>query len=1010
MIVNKTIINAFIKKEFIYNKYSIFLFYKQVEKTSRRDFLKWIGFGTALATLSACKGPVIRSIPYVIKPESIIPGLPIYYASTMYDGFDLASVLVKTREGRPIKIEPNSNALYFKNTSARIQASILSLYDNERLKGPLIKGKSVTWNLLDKFVLKELRDINSRGKQIVFLFSSLPSPSSKMILKDFFTVFPCSRLVTYDAYSYSSALEATEDILGIRALPHFDLSKIELIVSFNADFLRDWSPENIENEYARRRRPSINMLRHIQIESNMSLTGANADIRIPLKYSKVKQLLIDVYESINGNIESTNSIAKKIAKEIKEKASKAVIFSYGNKEDYALSLLINKKIQSKALSTSKFLLVKESNDKEFFNFIKNLKENNIGAVLSYNTNPLYSFFKSKELKKLLEKVDLSITFASKEDETSKVMKVCAPTPHWLECWGDSEPITGMYSLMQPTIQPVFNTRQFQDSLILWTKNGFNSLVDYSKINNYYDYLRLFWEKHILPFTNVSSFNKALFNGFVFTKPSSKKTLKLKKINFRNFFIKQLKIKGYELELYLKNAIGDGTQANNPWLQELPDPITRTTWENYITISPKDAKKLHIKNWNIGDGAMNGESVHLILGKKILKNIPALIQPGQAIGSIGLALGYGCLKSKTAFKTTGVNGFKLYNKFSVFQNGIKLEKGNNIHEFACIQLQHTVVGRSSIAKETDLEIYLNTPKEIWNEEEQIETYKGKLLPEKISLWKERDRSQGHHFNLLIDLNACIGCGACIIACNSENNVPVVGKNEIRKSREMHWLRIDRYYSTKESFKSLAKVGLSQQNMFYEPKMYSALLEPKENPKVIFQPLMCQHCSNAPCETVCPVGATSHGNQGQNMMAYNRCVGTRYCANNCPYKVRRFNWFNYAENDKFDYYMNNDIGRMVLNPDVVIRSRGVMEKCSLCIQITQATILKAKEEGRKLKDGEFQTSCAKVCPTKAITFGDINDNKSKISDKIKDKRSYKLLNFLGTRPNVFYQVKIRNTKNY
>lgn len=1008
MKINKTIINAFIKKEFIKNKYSIFFFYKKVEKTSRRDFLKWIGFGTALATLAACKGPVIRSIPYIIKPESIIPGLPTFYASTMYDGFDLASVLVKTREGRPIKIEPNTNALHFKNTSARVQASILSLYDSERLKGPLLKGKAVTWDILDKYVIKELRDISSRGKQIVFLFSSLPSPSSKMILKDFFTVFPYSRLVTYDAYSYSSALEATEDILGIRAFPHFDLSKIELIVSFNADFLRDWSPEHVENEYAKRRKPSMNMLRHIQIESNMSLTGANADIRIPLKYSKVKQLLIEVYESINGDIESTNSIARKISKEIKEKASKAVVFSYGNKEDYALSLLINKKIQSKALSTSKFLLVKESNNKEFYKFIKNLKENNIGAVLSYNTNPLYSFSKSKELKKLLEKLDLSISFASKEDETSKIMKVCAPTPHWLESWGDSEPITGMYTLMQPTIQPVFNTRQFQDSLILWIKNSL--IVDYRKINNYYDYLRLFWEKNILPFTNVSSFNKALFNGFVYTKPSFKKILNLRKISFSNFFFKQLNKKGYELELYLKNAIGDGTQANNPWLQELPDPITRTTWENYLTISPKDAKKLHIKNWNIGDGAMNGDSVHLTLGKIKYKNIPVLIQPGQAIGSIGLALGYGGLKGKTAFKAIGVNGFKLYNKFSVFQNGILLKKGNNIHEFACIQLQHTVVGRTTIARETDLEIYLNTPKEIWNEEEQIETYKGKLLTEKVSLWKERDRSQGHHFNLLIDLNACIGCGACIIACHSENNVPVVGKNEIRKSRDMHWLRIDRYYSTKENFKRLAKHGLSQQNMFYEPKMYTHLLEPKENPRVVFQPLMCQHCSNAPCETVCPVDATSHGGQGQNMMVYNRCVGTRYCANNCPYKVRRFNWFNYAENEKFDYYMNNDIGRMVLNPDVVIRSRGVMEKCSLCIQMTQATIVKAKKEGRKLKDGELQTSCAKVCPTKAITFGDINDNKSKISDKIKDKRSYKLLNFLGTRPNVFYQVKIRNARNY
>ena len=992
----------------------------KTKKTTRRDFLKWMGFGTAATALAACKGPVIRSIPYVVKPDSITPGIPNYYASTMFDGFDLANVLVKTREGRPIKIEPNTIAPYFHRISARIQASLLSLYDNKRLKEPFIKGKSVSWDTLDNYVTEQLKKVHKNGKQIVFLSSSLPSPSTKKLFWNFSRVYPTTRLVTYDAYSYSYALEASEEILGIRALPYYRLSKTELIVSFDADFLGHWSPESLEGDYAKRKKPCYNMLRHIQIESNMSLTGANSDTRIPLKPSKIYQMLAEVYKYLNGG--SVNETVRKIAREIKEKGSKAVVFADGSKEAYALSLLINKKINSTALSKDRFLFTKASNDKDFEGFIKDLKEDRIGAVLINDTNPLYSFSRSEELREVLKTVKLTVSFAMKEDETSEIMKVWAPKHHWLESWGDTHPITGMYTLMQPVIQPIFNTRQLQDSLLIWSKpeernlrfnkegllNFYNSCN--GKTSIYYKFLRNFWEKNILPKSNtVSSFNKALFNGFIKIPESSvhnvitnNESLYLRKLT--NIYEK----KGLELRLYTKTSIGDGVQANNPWLQELPDPITRTTWENYITLSSVDAKNLGIRNWHVGDGAMNGNCVNLKMKDIDIKQIPVYIQPGQALGSIGLALGYGRKKGKVALQAGGINAYKLYKNYNIFQQEIQLEKSEGIHKFSCIQLQHTLVGRASIARETDLDTFLTQPKKNWNKKEKIVTYKGELPPNKVTLWKERDRTQGHHFNLSVDLNACIGCGSCIIACHAENNVPVVGKDEIRKSRDMHWLRIDRYYSTKENFKSLAKKGLSQKNIFSEPEMYTHLLEPEFNPQVIFQPVMCQHCNNAPCETVCPVAATSHSRQGQNMMAYNRCVGTRYCANNCPYKVRRFNWFNYVENDKFDFYMNNDLGRMVLNPDVVIRSRGVMEKCSLCIQMTQATIVKAKKEGRKVEDNEFETACTKICPTKALSFGDINDQESQIVQKLKEDRSYKLLDFIGTQPNVFYQVKVRHSK--
>jgi Fe-S-cluster-containing dehydrogenase component len=979
-----------IEKKFL-NYYSIIKKFK----TTRRDFLKWIGFSTAIATLASCKGPIIKSIPYVVKPDSITPGLPNYYASTFFDGFDLNSVLVKTREGRPIKIQPNTISKYFSTLSVRTQASILSLYDNDRLKGPYIKKNKSTWLEVDKYVLNILKKI--KKKKIIILSSSLPSPSTKKLIFDFSKKYPNTKNIIYDSISYSNVLDATKEVFGIRAIPFYDLSKCELIISFNADFLGDWNTDNIKIDYVKIRNPQKYMMHHIQIESNMTISGANADIRIPLKPSKINKLLVKLYNSLFKKKIYKNEIIKNLVEKIKKKGKKSVILADGDKESYVLALLINKKIKSLSICKDKFFLNKENNNKDIENLIKDIKNEKIGALFIYNTNPVYSFPYLEKLKNKLQKIDLTVSFSMKEDETSSFMKVWAPIPHWLESWGDTHPITGMYTIMQPTIQNLFDTRQFQDSLLIWKKN---------KNKNYYNYLKFFWEKNILPKSNKKSFKEALYYGFVKIKEKIFFKKNKKKINIENylaFLSKKNYKKGFELQLYIKNSIGDGTQSNNPWLQEFPDPITRNTWGNYITMSPFDAKKLNIKNWYTGNGSiMNGNCVNLILEKINIKNIPIYIQPGQAIGSIGLSFGYGKKKGKIVNEVDGVNAFFIYKNFNFTQNGVIIYKTKKNHKFSCIQLQNTLLGRKNIAREVDLQTFLKKKKKIWNKEEKINTYKGKLSFDNISLWKEYDSYHGHHFNLSIDLNSCIGCGSCVLSCQVENNIPVVGKKEIRNSRDMHWIRIDRYYSSERKFEKI-----SEQNPFFEQKIYNHLIKPeKYNPKVIFQPILCQHCNNAPCETVCPVGATTHGIQGQNMMAYNRCIGTRYCANNCPYKVRRFNWFKYSQNKDFDYNMNNEIGRMVLNPDVVVRSRGVMEKCSMCIQMTQSTILKAKKENRIVKDEEFQTACSQSCPTKAITFGDINDKKSEIYKKLKSKKSYKLLDFIGTKPNVFYQIKIRN----
>lgn len=968
--------------------------------TSRRDFLKLLGFSTAAVTLAACEAPVIKTIPYVVKPHDIIPGVPNYYASTYFDGFDFASVLVKTREGRPIKIEPNPAAKDLGKTNARAQASVLSLYDNDKVKQPKLNGKDETFDKVDDFVLKGLAEAQAGGKKIVLLSHSMPSPTFKKLFAEFKAKYPTAELVTYDAFPYSAALDAAQEVFGQRALPVYDLSATELVVSFQADFLGDYNASSLETSYAAARKPGENMLRHIQVESNMSLTGANADERIRLKPSLVNKTLVEVYNAIVGG-GTSDKTASELAKELQAKGSKAVVFADGSKGAQVLAHLINQKLGSVAF-TGKANLLKEFDKARYQEFLGWINAGQVGVLIANNVDPIYSHHKGADFEKSLSKVPYVIAVADKKNAMYKAAKAVIPVANWLESWGDIEPQTGVYSLMQPTIQKIYKSRQIEESLLVW-KNGKNNAA-----NNYYDYLKA----NATSLLGGTSFNKALYNGI--NTSSNATTLAYAGGNAAQAIAElgNFKASDLELVLYTKTSMGDGTQANNPWLQELPDPITRMSWDNYLTISPKDAERLGIENDLNARMQLDGSIVNLTVNGVTIKDVPVFIQPGQAEGAVGLALGYG-KKNSGATADTGVNAYPLFDGSNLVLSNVKLEKTGEDHEFAGIQLQNTLMGRYEIAKEVPLADFLNVAFDDehkgWNKPLEYHTISGALPARKIDLWDAFDDTDGPHFNLSIDLNSCTGCGACIIACQAENNVPVVGKEEIRMSRDMYWLRIDRYYSSTqkvEVYEGL-KEGMAV------PELYGtafgdggALNHPADNPDVIFQPVMCQHCNHAPCETVCPVAATSHGKQGQNHMAYNRCIGTRYCANNCPYKVRRFNWFTYNLNDKFDFNMNNDLGRMVLNPDVVVRTRGVMEKCSMCIQMTQTTILEAKKEGRKVKNGEFQTACSKACSTGAMTFGDMNDKESEVRELYSSNRRYYLLEEIGTKPNVFYHAKVRN----
>lgn len=975
--------------------------------TSRRDFLKLLGFSTAAVTLAACEAPVIKTIPYVVKPHDITPGLPNFFASSYFDGFDFANVLVKTREGRPIRIDPNPAAGHLGTTNARAQASVLSLYDNDKIKQPKLEGKDETFDKVDDYVLKGLTETATNGKKIVVLSHSFPSPTFKKLFGDFKTKYPTAELVTYDAYPYAAALEAAQEVFGQRALPAYDLSSTQLVVSFNADFLADYNAQSLEVSYAAARKPGAQMLRHIQVESNMSLTGANADERIRLKPSAVFKTLVEVYNGLNGG--TSDKVAAGIVKELQTKGSNAVVLADGSKAAYVLAHLINQKLGSVAF-TGKANLLKEYDHAKYQAFLNWMNAGQVGVLITNNVNPIYSSNKGESFKSAVAKVPYVIATIDKKNEMYKAAKAVIPSAHWLESWGDITPETGVYSLMQPTIQKVFKPRQIEESLLVWI-NGKGSTA-----NNYYDYLK----NNASSLLNGNSFNKALYNGFNSVEGGTVLSYTGGNAAQAVAELSGFKPAQFELQLYTKTGIGDGTQANNPWLMELPDPITRLSWDNYLTISPKDAKDLGIENNLNARMQLDGETVNITVNGVTVKNVPVFIQPGQADGSLGLALGYGKTNSGKVAET-GVNAYPLFDGFNTVLSDVKIEKTGDEHKFAGMQLQNTLMGRYEIAREVPLDTFMNVAfddeHEGWNKPLEYHTINEALPAGKIDLWDSFDDTDGPHFNLSIDLNSCTGCGACVIACQAENNTAVVGKDEIRMSRDMYWLRIDRYYSSKmpKEIDNVVRDGkLSQQetvkNGLNVPQMYDILIEPNESPDVIFQPVMCQHCNHAPCETVCPVAATSHGKQGQNMMAYNRCIGTRYCANNCPYKVRRFNWFNYALNDKFDYNMNNDLGRMVLNPDVVTRTRGVMEKCSMCIQETQLTIMNAKKENRTVSDEEFQKACAcaAACSTGAMQFGDMNDKSSEVRKLHSSNRRYYLLEEIGTKPNVFYHTKVRNRK--
>jgi molybdopterin-containing oxidoreductase family iron-sulfur binding subunit len=959
----------------------------------RRDFLKIVGFSFGGALLAGCQpAKVEKAIPFLIQPEEVTPGVSTWYATTCAGCSAGCGVLAKNRDGRPIKLEGNPDHPISNGGLCPVgQASLLGLYDSQRLAAPLLAGKPSTWNEVDAAVLETLRRIRNDGGAVRILTGTVSSPTTKEYLHRFVSSFKNARHVQYDALSSSAILDAHAQTHGRRVLPRYRFEKADVIVSFDADFLGTWiSPVEFTVGYRAKRSlngnpPSFSY--HAQIESRVTLTGSNADERFRRSPQELRRMIhqlagvIAAKAALNIGISaSADAAVNDLAERLWNARGASLVVSGLNDLTAQVQInFINHALGNYGVTVdiARPSFQKQGSDGELRSLIEELKSGTIAALIIHGCNPVYDLPDGAELGRLIQQVPLSVCITERLDETAEVSSVVCPEPHALESWNDAEPVAGVLTLAQPLLNPVGSTRPFVESLAAWI----------GERRSAYELIRQEWERtQFRRQSNERSFqnfwDRAVRDGAVEVEPE-----RVAYSAFRFDAVRSVSrdaqshfTDGDQLSLVLYPTVAmlDGRHAHNPWLQELPDPVTKIVWDNYVSVSRNTANAY---------GLAEGDVVR-VESEKSMVELPVHIQPGQDDRTVAVALGYG-RKGTDRFTAIGPQwleakptvppGELVGRNAAVFLEwdqhhlrydgtGVRISKTGKHHVLASTQEHHSIhvpehlaragETRRPIIQQTTLEEYRANPAAGSFQKHEI-----------VSLWGDPHSYPGHHWGMVIDLTACTGCSACVVSCIAENNIPVVGKDEVARNREMTWIRVDRYYDESDG-------GFS----------------------VAHQPMMCHHCDNAPCETVCPVLATVHSEEGLNQQVYNRCVGTRYCANNCPYKVRRFNWFQYKHGDERH--------KLVLNPDVTVRDRGVMEKCTFCVQRIQEAKIAAKKKGVALHDGDIQPACAQSCPAKAIVFGDTNDPNSEISKRIKDPRHYRVLEEIGVRPSVGYMTLVRN----
>ncbi len=1002
------------------------------ETPNRRNFLKAAGFAFAGMTLAGCSRPPQRlALPMVDQPSEMTPGRALHYASTCQACSSGCGLLVKCRDGRPIKLEGNpEHALSGGGLCAVGQASILGLYDRQRLQGPRKRNEQQesSWAQVDTEIRARCETIRcAQGiRKVRVLSNTIHSPTTLAQIENFLSGFRTAgcdvRHVMYDPLSASAILDAHLETHGVRALPHYRLDRAEVLVSFDADFLGTWiAPVEFTRAYHEARSLSGNPPRcslHVQFESRLSLTGAKADERHRVLPGEIGVLLThlarDIAErarrELPTNVASTAGLLASplgngpdlvtsapgarraaefrswsadpepaaismttLAQHLWAKRERSLVLCGSQSiAEQKLCNLINHLLGNygATLDLARPSLQRRGNDAELGQLVEDLKAGQAGQVAALfllDCNPVYDLPAGQELANALGRASLlSVSCCERMDETAAVVEYVCPHPHFLATWNDAEPISGYLSLAQPTFVPIGNTRAILESLSTWAGN----------LQSARQLVREHWRTRVFPPHTPERelealWDRAVHDGF-FERPSELRRQPSFSIAAVQPVTRNERPASGNLALVLHANLGmfDGRHAYNPWLHELPDPITKIAWDNYVSLSPDKARDLRVEGGDMVRVEADGVTLE----------VPVLVQPGQHDQVAAIPLGYG---SKLSERFANVGPRWLEGRPTLNANGqvgwnaaplLKLERSElqpvrgsvritptgRRHLLACTQTHHSINVPANLAPpgqarrpmilETTLTGLRAAP------------HPPEPLP---NLWPDDHAAAGPRWGMVIDLSACTGCSACVLACQVENNIPIVGKDEVYRQREMHWIRIDRYYSDEG--------------------------KPAGEVDVAFQPMMCQHCGNAPCETVCPVLATAHSSEGLNQQVYNRCVGTRYCANNCPYKVRRFNWFDYPHEDALE--------NLVLNPDVTVRSRGVMEKCSFCVQRIQEAKLEARRLGLPLADMNLQTACQQSCPAQAIRFGDI-------SQLVPGNRNYQVLAELNVQPAVSYLKVVRN----
>jgi MoCo/4Fe-4S cofactor protein with predicted Tat translocation signal len=916
------------------------------DAASRRTLLKLMGASLALAGLTACTRPVENILPASKGIDGDIPGKPRFYATAFPHAGFVSGLVVETHDGRPTKIEGNpGHPSSLGAASAFAQASVLDLYDPDRSKNVLQQGERSTWSAFEAAVRKEFHAGRlGKGEGLRFLSERVSSPSLDALRKFALQKYPAAKWVEYEPLNNDRELTAARVAYGEPLEAQYHLDKAEVVLSLDNDFLGlDAGDTLAVKQFSKRRRvakETDTMNRLYVVENRFSITGAMADHRRRMRCAGVSAFASQLIHAISGlNVVGGDKWISALAKELAGARGKSIVIA-GPRQDVATHLAaiqLNEALGNVGETVSYSRTGRKPLLPGLRELVQEMRQGQVSTLVMLGGNPVYTAPADLEFEANLKRVALSIHLGAHDDETAFAAKWRVPEAHYLESWSDGRAADGTASIQQPMIEALYGGRTAAEVTALLTEYPHRKA---------YDIVRNHWG---LP---DKSWRRALHDGLIpDTKYPEVKPV-LNRAAIAAYAEPRVATAGMEISFVPSATAYDGRFANNGWLQEAPDPITKLVWDNAALVSPATAGLLNIAT---------GDMIAIKRGTASIE-IPVLIQPGHADQSITLPLGYGRKRCGRVGKDVGTNVFPLRTvDGSGYTTGVEVTKTGRTHKLVTTQEHFAMEGRP-IVREASIAGYRKNPKFV-EEGEAHEPYE--------SLYGERKYDTGHQWGMSIDLNSCIGCNACLVACVAENNIPVVGKDQMSRGREMHWIRMDRYYAGDAN-----------------------------DPQMVTQPLACQQCENAPCENVCPVAATVHSPEGLNDMAYNRCVGTRYCANNCPYKVRRFNYLNWHKNEA-------EVQRMVYNPDVTVRMRGVMEKCNYCVQRIEETRIIANADGRRpIKDGEIKTACQQTCPADAIVFGNINDPESRVAKLKKQERDYALLGELDVRPRTTYLAKLTN----